>query len=165
MYADARRHDLKRKHARFLTVAIVLLALAGLFAVNSRAAAPVGRYTISADTVADLKTGLLWQRQAAATSSGYSLATSACGTLSLGGSPAGTWRVPTLKELQTLVDWRATGTAIDATAFPGPYGAADNFWSATANVSSLGLYWVVSFERGNNGYLPQGTAARVRCVH
>jgi hypothetical protein len=116
------------------------------------------RYSIStsvaANTVVDTVTGLIWQKMTP--SNTYSQADSAtyCSGLSLGGYVSG-WRLPTVRELLSLVDYSTTGSAamIDPVAFFGE--PADTFWS------SSGL-WDIWF---NGGYFGRGASNhRVRCV-
>ena len=146
------------------TVALTLLFLAGA----SRANAPAGRYTMASGTVYDTKTKLTWQ-QTAAPGAGYTwgsagasgTAQSYCATLSLNGPG---WRLPTIKELYTLVDFsQAQGTAlIDSTYFPG--APASTFWSATPVSGSPGSAWDVNFFHGNASNYGVSNAFDVRCV-
>jgi hypothetical protein len=82
----------------------------------SHATAPAGRYTVMSSTVLDNKTGLLWQRDVdTATQRTQDEAKTYCAGVSLPGSG---WRVPSVKELSTLVDDSAQFPAWDTTAFP-----------------------------------------------
>ena len=146
------------------------VAVTVALAATVNASAPAGRYTYTATsvTVVDTKTGLTWQRAFAAPMSWvnakvYCASASTSTTL---GSPG--WRVPTMKELQSLVDYSRTSTpAIDQTAFPAT--PPNYFWS-----SSLGLggasynALVVLFYDGSSGGLDStansGEVANVRCV-
>jgi hypothetical protein len=150
------------KHRRSLTILLGVTGVAALFAVTVRAAAPAGRYTVVSGSIVDGKTGLIWQGQADSATYTSAVAGTTCQALNCGGFASG-WRVPTLKELQTLIDWRAgstTGTppVIDTTAFPGPYAAGDVFWTSADSVSSPGYKWVVSFAYGNNSALLPGSS-------
>jgi len=54
------------------------------------------------------------------------------------------WRLPTVGELISLVDFGATsGTAIDTNYFPNGYGGA--YWTASPNATSATDAWVVDF--------------------
>jgi hypothetical protein len=133
----------------------------------TRAAAPPGRYTISAGTVFDTKTRLTWQQTSpVATFTWGSAATAGtaqnyCATLNLSGIG---WRLPSMKELVTLADYSVAqpGPAIDLTAFPG--APATLFWSSTTVAGSPGLAWEVNFTRGSAGTANVANTFSVRCV-
>ena len=92
--------------------------------------------------------------------------------------PAGTWRLPTIKELQTIVDDSAmTMPFIDPVAFPMTNVDAQPsvYWSSTPGLDPLwDDAWVVDFEqngttspRVTNDPDPASAATRPlsRCVH
>lgn len=136
-------------------IAVVLFAAP----LPLNAAAPVGLYTLAADTVRDNRTGLVWQRTATVQLVGAAAAASYCQNLSLGGVSSG-WRLPRLKELQTLVDVRSQ-PLIDAAAFPGAQGG---YWSSSPGPSA-GYAWSVNFDFATMVYFwPIATSLRVRCV-
>ncbi len=125
----------------------------------SRATAPAGRYLISSGTVQDSQTGLTWQQTISTTL--YTPATAGPYCASLGSG----WRVPTIKEMATIVDYTVAspGPTIDSTAFPNtPTGM--QYMSAT--FFTTGQSWVISFTDGticdNCG---GGAPLYVRCVH
>jgi hypothetical protein len=138
---------------------LIIMAIA-LAAPVSRAAAPAGRYTTAADTVKDNKTGLTWQRVGPTTPYYWADAKTYCQALSLGGFSSG-WRLPTKKELETLVDRRVAspGPTIDS-AFPNT--PANAFWTSTPYAAdsspdggspdggSPGRAWRVHFGDGNS---------------
>jgi hypothetical protein len=130
----------------------MLSATVLLVATSTRAAAPAGRYTMPvAGTVLDTKTKLTWQQSIGSGLVTQAAATSYCSALGLAG---GGWRLPTVKELLTLVDYSQTGPLIDLTAFPS--APASIQWSATNT-------WTVSFANGSvTGYASGMYAAR--CV-
>ncbi|HXJ21234.1 MAG TPA: DUF1566 domain-containing protein [Polyangia bacterium] len=106
-----------------------LLALS-FVATSTRASAPPTRYTYPASgTVFDTATRLTWQRAMSDTIVSQADAIAYCSSLDLAG---GGWRLPTAKEMLTLVDYSVpTGLPmIDGTAFP--MTPAKVFWSATA---------------------------------
>jgi hypothetical protein len=107
------------------------LAIVAVLTSFAHADAPNGRYVVSASTVYDSKTKLTWQRTIASSDScpyTYANAKAYCSTIgtSLGGTG---WRLPTLKELLTLIDWAQTNQGFDTTAFPTQ--ANCYYWSAT----------------------------------
>jgi len=128
------------------------------------ATAPAGRYTISGGTVYDTKTRLTWQQTLSTTTYTWADAQSYCASLPLAG---GGWRVPSVKELLTLVDFSVapgSGTAtIDATAFPNT--PATGFWSSTPVAGSSSNAWGVDFHNGGtDSYGVGDNYIYVRCV-
>ena len=81
-----------------------------------------------------------------------------CAGLSLGGSG---WRLPTLTELESIVD-TAYRPTIDPTAFPST--PADWFWTSSPYVGSSGFGWIVYFNYGSSAYDDTASTNRVRCV-
>ena len=149
-------------YIRFLDVRWSLGLLLGLWALTAVASAPPGRYSIPGDgTVHDTKTGLVWQRAVAPGSYTWSQAGSYCGGLSLAGTG---WRLPSVKELMTLVDFTvASGATIDATAFPNT--PANWFWSSSPMVTgNPSTEWSVNFGNGRTAESDVGPASQVRCV-
>jgi hypothetical protein len=151
---------------RAVAVCCVVLALSSLVA---HARAPVGQYeTFGADdvTIRDGKTKLTWDRKVSVERYTWAAATAACNARILSGK---TWRLPTAKELLTIVDqdvnWVYVGTddleprAIDKFAFPDTPGFY--FWTSTKVGSDP---FVVDFRYGNTQQLAQGSLANVRCV-
>jgi formylglycine-generating enzyme required for sulfatase activity len=141
--------------ARFL--AVVALATVA-FTMSAHANAPAGRYTTSGGTVYDTKTKLTWQQAVPSTPYTWDGAKTYCAGLNLAGTG---WRLPTVKELQTIVDDSRTSPAIDTTAFPAT--PSDYFWSSSTSAgSSIG--WFVVFDYGYTGNLSRFIALDVRCV-
>jgi hypothetical protein len=157
-----------RKSLRPLRIATSGAAIALLSLVHpSGANAPPGRYSIVNGTVADLKTGLTWEQnisqiQYPMASSTETTAPAYCASLHLNGTAP--WRLPTIKELLTLVDVKQGSPAIDTSAFPST--PADFFYSATQATFLPGITWTVDFNTG----LANGTTSApnfkeyVRCV-
>jgi len=121
------------------------------------------RYSLSAGAVTDLKTGLTWQQIAPSTTYTWSAAMSYCAAL------GASWRLPAIKELQTLIDdARATSPAIDPAFAPTPTDAG--FWSSTpvpamaAAGSSATAACYVGFDIGETGGASASTPLYVRCV-
>ena len=138
------------------TVGVISLAMI------ASAAAPPGRFVVNAaaGTVLDTTTTLTWQRAVSGTYD-WAQATAYCQGLNLGGFSTG-WRLPTKKELETLVDFRAVNPSIDVTAFPSTPAAA--FWTSTLFAGSLSRAWYVSFDTGSSGSFDVPAAYGVRCV-
>lgn len=124
------------------------------------AGAPPGRYTVGADTVLDTKTTLTWQRNAPVATYTWPDAGTYCAGLSLSGPG---WRLPTVKELESLVDVRAAvAPTIDGAFSPSPSAW---FWSSSPSVGSSGSVWVVGFALGHTSFGGDTTnLLHLRCV-
>jgi hypothetical protein len=132
------------------------------------------QYTVSNDTVTDDVTGLVWQRDVAPGGSVYTFdatgtsTTSAqyyCANLNLGGYQVGTWQVPSLNQLFTIVlaGGPANQPTIDQTAFLGtPYGASFRTSTEYQDASSA---WTLTFQNGHASYGLGTFGCSLRCVH
>jgi hypothetical protein len=112
--------------------------------------------------VVDTKTGLTWQRTPASSMS-WAAANAYCANPSTATALGGTgWRLPTIKELLSLLDASQTiERRIDHTAF---YQTTAQFWSATRSLEDRADAWLVNFDSGNAGTHGSTTAYSVRCV-
>jgi hypothetical protein len=128
------------------------------------AAAPANRYVVSAGTVYDTKTKLTWQQTPTTTMYQWNDAIAYCASASVSAALGGTgWRLPTIKELQTLIDFtQATNPMIDHTAFPGT--ASGGWWSSTPATASSSEAWAVFFYGGDTGTIERVYGSAVRCV-
>jgi len=72
------------------------------------------------------------------------------------------WRLPTVKELRSIVDYRMASRTIDQTAFPNT--PAEPFWTSSPRAGSSGDAWFVNFNDGRSNYDDVGNGSRVRCV-
>jgi hypothetical protein len=106
--------------------------------------------------VRDTLTRLVWQQQASSTTMIYADAQTYCSSSGL--------RVPTIKELFSIVDRRLTSTpAIDGVAFPNT--PSTDFWTSTIyQPSPTDSVWVVGFNNGDPGTQLKRTSHNVRCV-
>jgi hypothetical protein len=120
---------------------------------------PDPRFTYDDDVVTDHGTGLVWQRQHAA-AMGWLEALNACETLDLGGRTD--WRLPTLKETQTLVDDRRLQPSIDVVAFPDC--PSEWFWSSTPIQFPPDEAWSTSHTDGYASIHAVTELHLVRCV-
>jgi hypothetical protein len=149
--------------ARLTKVGTAVVALVCAVAVPPvQAAAPPGRYTTGTGTVQDTKTKLIWQQPAAPSTMTWAAAKTYCAGIgaTLGGSG---WRLPTIKELQTLVDASASsGVAIDATYFPKT--PTIGFWSSTPASATPSYAWLLLFFNGGEGQADKAQTFQVRCV-
>jgi hypothetical protein len=137
-------------------------------AMTQLAVEPPNHYTIATAEVTDNYTGLVWQRVFSPAVMPWSAAAGYCSGLGLDGH---TWRVPSLKEMATLVNEATVGPAIVKTAFPNTPFCGDTtwFWGAEADSNMAGAAWGINFCDGYTG--ANGTAsflmyttAFVRCV-
>jgi len=151
-------------------------------ATLARADAPGNQYdgySGSCVTITDAKTGLTWQRFPPAGLYGYADGASYCSGLGLAPTcpptPSATWRLPSYKELLTLVDESphvnfVTGAtvAIDPNAFPdSPMNAApvDAPYMTSSLAKGSSSVYVVSFTDGSaTAAGATQTGFRVRCV-
>lgn len=150
------------------TIAGGLLAVAtavGVCIRPSDAAAPSGRYVLSGGTVRDTKTELVWELDVGPGTVPYRLAPSQCADLTLADS---TWRLPSIKELQTLID-PSGPPYLDTTAFD-PLMVDNQYWTSSLVVGSTSQeLWTVGWNTYNNNYpsvqpRDPDLEAVVRCV-
>lgn len=116
-------------------------------------------------TVTDNVTGLLWQKDDDATKRNWSDAKSYCETLRLAGFVG--WRLPTDKELQTLVDYDTYAPAININYFPST--KSSYYWTSNLNAyyasNQITTHWYVYFGGGQVNADPyEPTDTYVRCV-
>src|SRR5205823_1770356 len=104
---------------------------------------PPGRYTIALGTVYDTRTKLTWEQAFPTASYTWSDATAYCSSLSLNGAG---WRVPTIGELQTIVD-ESTNPSIDGATFP--MTPSEYFWSSSVVVDDPSRAWTCFFTNGS----------------
>ncbi len=117
-------------------------------------------------TVTDRLTGLLWLQMANCFSSttwvqalgdAATLASGACGLTD--GSVAGDWRLPSVNELQSLVDYEYSYPALSNALGTGQYSPDDPFqwvhysyarlyWSSTSDAHYPSSAWAVGFFDG-----------------
>lgn len=123
---------------------------------NDPAVAPPDQYTVIATgEVRDNYTGLIWQQGDSDNMLSQSEAVSYCSTLGLNGN---TWRLPSLREISTLVDEATVAPAINDSMFPDThYGSRSNnwYWAIETNGGSA---WGLNFDDGFTGF-NSGSAA------
>jgi hypothetical protein len=88
--------------------------------------------------------------------------------------PGTGWRLPTIGELQSLLDRKvASGPRIASWAFPNtPITSTALYWTSTVVLADTGKRWAVSFSSTNSatfnteaiGPFTAGSELRVRCV-
>lgn len=167
---------------RALALAILLAALAPLAHAACNGAdivadTPDARFTVGADSVTDLATGLVWKRCAEGLGgSGCATGTALSGTwaealarvATVNAAPAtlgagsGDWRLPNRNELASLVERKCVAPAINASVFPGT--PAQSFWSSSPYALSAGFTWFVDFNAGDVGPAPKTGVKNIRLV-
>ncbi|MFT3922978.1 MAG: DUF1566 domain-containing protein [Myxococcales bacterium] len=118
-----------------------------------------GRFNVEGPLVHDLGTQLTWQSADAPNMLSHADALAYCTNLDLNGKG---FRLPTLKELHTLVDEARTLPAADSMLFPDT--DSEGYWSSTALVEFPRSAWIVNFARGIDGFAGVDTSQHVRCV-
>lgn len=135
--------------------------------VHAPAAAPVVPYQLQSGgtptgTVLDTGTGMTWQQAASPATYTLDDANSYCSS-NTPGLPGTGWRLPSMKELQTVVNDSRVRPAIDSSVFPStPFDVA--YWSSTKVAGRPGYAWSVSFELGVSSHTSASTKYHVRCV-
>lgn len=118
--------------------------------------------TVNANgTVTDNVTGLMWQREDDNTGRTWDEAVNYCSGLGLAGYSD--WRLPSKKELVSILDLGTFSPAINTTAFPGT--DAEYYWSSTTYAYYDAAYaWRVSFGSGFVHGYDKSIGSLVRCV-
>ncbi len=142
--------------ARIVAVALALAAPVGW--VSAIGAAPKcysSRYQVNSSTgeVHDAATGLTWQQSVDPMSYTWDAAKMHC---------SGTWRLPSLTELQTIVDDTKKTPPLVDNVFTGTPSTV--FWTSSLIAGSSISAWLVDF--GNGALYSGGVTgtSRVRCV-
>ncbi len=130
-----------------------------------RGAAPadtaVPRFIANGDgTVTDQYTGLVWQQAPANTAMSWEAALQYAEGLSLADHMD--WRLPNIKELQSINDETRSGPSLDTTIFPGAQAVPT--WSSTTEMNGKDRAWCVDFKLGIVSYQAKTSKLYVRCV-
>ncbi|MBW2312210.1 MAG: DUF1566 domain-containing protein [Deltaproteobacteria bacterium] len=119
-----------------------------------------GHFTDNGDaTVTDGNTGLTWQ-QGEAGQMNWEDAICYCEDLSLAGYID--WRLPNIKELESITDDSLFAPAIDANFFPSVQ--TYNYFSSTTCNNTSSNVWGVGFDGGHLNYSNKSDNFYVRCV-
>jgi hypothetical protein len=142
---------------RFLAFVAILCGV--MWTHQSQANAPTGQYVVSNGTVLDTQSQLTWERNPSDVLVSFDAANAYCAGLTLDG---GNWRVPSMKELQTIIDETRIDPCIDISAFPNTF--LDKYWSSTLWVGGTPDAWYVRFDYGSSNIDPTVNLHYVRCV-
>lgn len=132
---DTRRRKVM-KTASVLSVAIILLLVGYAYA---------GNFSDNGDgTVTDNDTGLMWQQEDDDTLRIWQQALDYCNGLLYAGYAD--WRLPDVKELESLTDDTIYNPAINTTVFPN---TTSKYWSSTTSTNDTFRAWSVGFSIGS----------------
>lgn len=153
------------KHTCLLTLLLLFVHLCTAFAATATqtcrtfdlpTSAPAERYQVNNDgTVQDKITGLLWKRcsegqSGASCNNGTAVTYTWWNAMALAADTdfagAKGWRLPTITELATLLEYQCTMPAINMKMFPAT--PATNFWSATPYAGYVNGAWNLNFNDG-----------------
>ncbi len=111
-------------------------------------------------TVSDSVTGLMWQQSDDGMTRTWEEALDYCENLSPGGHSD--WRLPNVRELETLVAWDRYNPAIDTTYFPECRSSV--YWSSSPYANYSYYAWSVFFYYGYVDFNNKANHYYVRCV-
>ncbi|MFZ4581650.1 MAG: DUF1566 domain-containing protein [Paludibacter sp.] len=106
----------------------------------------VTHFTDNGDgTIKDNYTGLTWQKSSSTTPMNWEAALAYAKTVNLGGKSD--WRLPNIKELQSLNDVSLVKPSINKTFFPNIVNSAF-YWSSTTQYKTSGIAWEMNTDYG-----------------
>lgn len=111
-------------------------------------------------TIKDTKLGLMWPKEGSAKTMTHEEAEKYCKEFSAGGHKD--WRLPTVEELESLVDRTKYSPAIISNLFS--VKTDDWYWTSTIYAGYSGSAWVVSFGYGNVDWFGRSNGNYVRPV-
>lgn len=139
------------------TKAAILLAFILLLTCQAHA----GDFEDNGDgTVADFDTGIVWQQADSGETMPWQEALDYCKALFLADN--NDWRLPNIKELESLTDTTMYFPAVDETYFPGTNSLA--YWASTTHAYLKSNAWLVDFIDGNVSILNKTANGYARCV-
>ncbi len=124
--------------------------------------AQVDTWSVADDgSVIDVATGLSWQRDVDDVDRNFFQATSFCENLRLANSSE--WRLPNVKELSSIIDFRRHNPSIDTTTFR-TNSSTLRFWTSTVLADQIGFAYLVDFANGTSDTSAVTNQFRARCV-
>ena len=116
------------------------------------------------DAVLDRETGLVWQRAVPTGLVNWGTALATCRTQLVGGRRG--WRLPSVEEMDSLLDPKHTNPALPANNPFTDFGPADHFWTATTDELNTTFAWSVPIANAADAEVSSKTLAmdRVWCV-
>ena len=122
---------------------------------------PIHHFTNNGNgTVTDLDTGLMWQQAEISTTTNWASALAYADGLALGGNTD--WRVPNIKELQSINDETLASPSVSTGYFPG--ATAAKYWSSTSLHNSTNEAWYLDCQYGITTYTNKTSSLLLRCV-
>ncbi|WP_052746111.1 DUF1566 domain-containing protein [Sulfurovum lithotrophicum] len=114
-----------------------------------------------ADVVLDKKNGIYWQDNVDSqqSSEDWDDAMAYCDKLVLDGMAH--WRLPSFRELLSIVDYRRMDPAVNA-AFE--FVEEGTYWTSTTFAPNVSRAWTIDFRTGKTYYSYKSTNHAVRCV-
>jgi hypothetical protein len=112
------------------------------------------------EIVTDNNTGLIWQRTFSINSNSWKSAVSYCNGLVYAGKAD--WRLPTRKELATLIDYGRYNPSVDTFTFPSI--KSNNYWSSSFFVHDTDDAWIVDSGKGSVVNIHKNNGGQVICV-
>ena len=121
----------------------------------------IAAYVHKKDVVRDTKSTLVWQdnKVVEVQEMTHSDANQYCKDLSLEGRKD--WRLPTVIELQKIVDFKRFEPAIQRAFYYTGFG---NYWSSTIYTDDSVRAWAVDFQNGSVSHNRDSYSYYVRCV-
>jgi len=118
------------------------------------------RFTAWTDIVTDSVTWLMWQKDWSTNNKNWDNAKVYCADLNLWWYD--NWRLPNIKELQSIADYTRYNPAIDTSKFTNT--AYNYYWSSTTRSNNTSSAWVVYFYNANSFNSNKTNTNYVRCI-
>ena len=123
---------------------------------------PADRFILNGDEVIDTRTQLIWKRCSLG-QSGNNCETGSAGTYAWQqaleaaytdpADPGPQWRLPNLKELQSIFEQSCSDPAVNLSVFPNTVSGW--YWSASGSARNGEDAWAMNFNFGTTSHLPK----------